>query len=113
MRSQGSQADLKRTRFSMKFFVKLQSVEMQKQRLSPLLLFCFSGGSQTSCLTLATQLHAMSLLVGFFKAFKLLIATFDGQVQSFFRLLFTAPNAFQFLINDGANLNKVAQTHAT
>ena len=55
----------------------------------------------------------MSLLVGFFKTLKLFIATLDGQVQSFFGLLFATPDAFEFLINDGADLNKVAQTHAT
>ena len=53
------------------------------------------------------------LLVGFFKTLKLFIATLDGQVQSFFGLLFATPDAFEFLINDGADLNKVAQTHAT
>ena len=49
----------------------------------------------------------MSLLVGFFKTLKLFIATLDGQVQSFFGLLFATPDAFEFLINDGADLNKV------
>ena len=40
------------------------------------------------------SLIRVSLLVGFFKALKLFIATLDGQVQSFFGLLFATPDAF-------------------
>jgi len=56
---------------------------------------------------------AWRLLVGFFKALKLFVATLDGSIQSIFGLLLATPNAFELFINDGANLNEVAQTHAT
>jgi hypothetical protein len=93
----------------MKLFVKLQSIERTKAEDES---SAFGGAAKPLFRHLPPLQTMKILLVGFFEALKLFIATFDGQVQSFFGLLLATPNAFELFINDGSNLNKVTQTHA-